>query len=140
IKNGLLVIVPKDSTIKTGTDLAGKTIAVQEATTADIYATKNIKDAKLLRFKSAVDAGNSVASGKADAAIIDKLPAESIVKAQSEKLALLPDMLTEEDTAMGIAKGQEDLLAVVNKVLEKAMKDGSMQTSIDKHMVEGAAG
>ena len=69
---------------------------------------------------------------------MDKLPAESMVKNSDGKLALLEEMAAEEDTAMGIAKGKEDLVALVNEVLQEAMDSGALQASIDKHMVEGA--
>ena len=85
-----------------------------------------------------MDAGNAVASGKADAAVMDKLPAESMVKNANGALALLDEMASEEDTAMGVAKGKEDLVAFINEVLQEAIDSGAMQASIDKHMVEGA--
>ena len=130
ITNGLLVIVPADSSIKALADLEGKKIAVQEATTGDIWAGEHIK--------GAVEAGNAVANGKADAAVMDKLPAESMVKNSGGKLALLEEMASAEDTAMGIAKGKEDLVAFINEVLKEAIDSGALQASIDKHMVEGA--
>ena len=138
IKNGLLVIVPTGSEITKLSDLAGKKIAVQESTTGDIWASDNIQGAVMQQYKSAVDAGNAVASGKADAAVMDKLPAESMVKNANGALALLDEMASEEDTAMGVAKGKEDLVAFINDVLQEAIDSGAMQASIDKHMVEGA--
>jgi polar amino acid transport system substrate-binding protein len=138
ITNGLKVIVPAGSPIKTIADLDGKKIAVQESTTGDIWASENIKDASMQQYKGTVEAANAIKAGKADAAVIDKLPAESLVKNSEGKLALLDEMAAEEDTAMGIAKGKEDLVELVNKVLQKAIDSGAMQASIDKHMVEGA--
>ena len=138
ITNGLLVIVPADSSIKALADLEGKKIAVQESTTGDIWAGENIKGAVLQQYKGAVEAGNAVAGGKADAAVMDKLPAESMVKNSGGALALLEEMAAAEDTAMGIAKGKEDLVAFINEVLKEAIDSGALQASIDKHMVEGA--
>ncbi len=133
ISMGLKVIVPVGTDIKTFDDLDGKKIAVQEATTADIYAQENYKNAEILSFKSAIDAGNAVKSGNADCAIVDMLPAEYMT-ANSPEIELMDELLSAEDTAMGVAKGHEDLLAVVNEVLEKAMEDGSLEASFDKHM------
>ena len=138
VKNGLLVITAAGSDIKTLEDLAGKKVSVQEATTGDIWAGENIQGVNLQQYKSAVEAANAVATGKADACVMDKLPAESIVKNNEGKLALLEQMASEEDTAMGIAKGKEDFVAFVNEVLQEAIDSGALQASIDKHMVEGA--
>ncbi len=136
--SGLLVIVPQDSPIKVLADLEGKKIAVQESTTGDIWASENIKDASLQQFKSAVEAVNSVQNGKADACVMDKLPAQSMVKNSEGKLTLLEEIAAAENNAMGIAKGKEDLVTFINEVLQEAIDSGVLQASIDKHMVEGA--
>jgi len=138
ITNGLLVILPAGSPIKTLADLEGKKISVQEATTGDIWAGENIKGAVLQQYKGAVEAANAITNGKADACVMDKLPAESMVKNSDGALTLLEEMAAQEDTAMGIAKGKEDLVAFINEVLQEAIDSGAMQASVDKHMVEGA--
>lgn len=134
ISMGLKVIVPVGTDIKTFDDLDGKRIAVLEATTADIYAQENYKNAEILAFKSAIDAGNAVKSGNADCAIIDLLPAEYMT-ANSDEIVLMEDLLSAEDTAMGVAKGHEDLLAFVNETLTEIMESGSLDESFDRHMV-----
>lgn len=133
ISMGLKVIVPANSDIKSFDQLDGKKIAVQEATTADIYAQENYKNATILSFKSAIDAGNAVKTGNADAAIIDLLPAEYMA-ANSSEIVLMDDLLSAEDTAMGVAKGKEDLLAVVNETLKELMESGKLDQSFDFHM------
>ena len=134
ISMGLKVIVPAGTDIKAFDDLAGKKIAVQEATTAHIYVQENYPDAEILPFKSAIDAGNSVKSGNSDCAVIDLLPAEYMT-ANSDAIDLMDGLLSAEDTAMGVAKGHEDLLAVVNKVLQECMSNGYLDQQFDAHMV-----
>jgi polar amino acid transport system substrate-binding protein len=134
VQNGLLVIVPAGSDIKSGADLAGKRVAVQEATTADDFATSEVEGAEVMRFKDAVALGDAVQSGKADAAVLDIKPAEGVVANSGGKLELLPDPVTQEDTSMAVAKGNAELLAVVNKVLDAAVADGTVDALIQKHM------
>ncbi len=133
ISMGLKVILPAGSEITSFDQLDGKKIAVQEATTADIYAQENYPKAKILSFKSAIDAGNAVKSGNADAAIMDLLPAEYMT-ANSEEITLMDDLLAAEETAMGVAKGNEDFLALVNETLEELMENGKLQEYFDSHM------
>jgi len=133
ISMGLKVVVPAKTDIKTFDDLDGKKVAVQEATTADIYVQENYKKAAPMQFKSAIDAVNAVKSGNADCAVIDMLPAEYMT-ANSDEIVLMEGLLSAEDTAMGVAKGHEDFLAVVNEVLDGIMKDGSLTESFNKHM------
>lgn len=129
----LLIIVPEGSDIKGADDLVGLTISVQENTTSDLYVTDNVEGAKLLRFKSAVDAGTAVLSGKADVAVIDEMTAKNIVNA-NPGLQLLETPLAEEQYAMAVAKGNQGLLDVVNKVLEQAVADGTVDKLTAQHM------
>ena len=132
--NGLLMVVAAgNDTIKTAADLAGKTIAVQSGTTADLYANDEVEGAKVLTFNTPIEAGTAVAGGKADVAIIDNLPAKSIAESSNGKLQVIEGFITEEPMAMGIAKNQEDLVEEIDKVLAAAVKDGTVEALTDKH-------
>ena len=134
IEMGLKVIVPVDSDITSFDDLEGKKIGVQASTTADIYAQENYTTAEVLQFTKPVDAVNAVMSGNADAAIIDLLPAEAFVNEYPSEIKLLDGLLSEEVTAMGVQKGSDELLEVVNSVLQKSLDDGTFDTIFNKHM------
>lgn len=130
----LLIVVPEGSEITGPNDLVGKKIAVQENTTSDLYVTDNVDGAEVMRFKSAVDAGNTVVSGKADVAVIDELTAKSIVNNSDGKLTLLEEPLGQEQYAMAVQKGNAELLNLVNEVLQKAIDDGKVDSLIAEHM------
>ncbi|NJP40531.1 transporter substrate-binding domain-containing protein [Oscillospiraceae bacterium HV4-5-C5C] len=136
VDTNLLIIVPKDSTITGPDDLTGKTIAVQETTTSDLYVTDNVDSKEVLRFKSAVEAGNAVITGKADAAVIDEMTGQNVVNANPDDLTITDESLSHEQYAMAVAKGQEDLLAVVNEVLSEAVEKDDVNTLISKYMAE----
>ena len=73
-------------------------------------------------------------TGKLDAVIIDELPARAIV-ANNTDLKVVENKLTEEDYAMAIAKGSDDLAAVINGVLEQLIADGTVEELTMKHNV-----
>ena len=131
--NGLILLVPKGSDIKTAEDLAGKNIAVQESTTAHIYAQEEL-GIEPMAFKNANECATAIMGGKADAAILDKVPAQTLALANPDALETVDELLTEEEMAMGIAKGNDALLEVVNKVLQKAMDDGTVEKLTNKHL------
>lgn len=131
----LAIVVPVGSDITSPDQLAGQTIAVQEATTSDMYVSDNV-DATVLQFKDAVEAGSAVINGKATCAVIDELTAQNIVDSNPEELMLLDDILAQEQYAMAVAKGDEEFLALVNKVLEQAVADDVVNQLIAKHMGE----
>ena len=134
ISMGLKAVVPVGTDIVTFDDMADKSIAVQLGTTADIFVEENYPDATPLQFKSAVEAGNAVANGQADCAIIDLLPAEYMVSQNPDAIALMDGLVSAEDTAMGVAKGHEDLLAVVDEVLTECIETGYVDEVFDYHM------
>jgi len=134
VRNGLLIVVPADSDIKSPDDLAGLRIAVQEGTTSDTYVTDEIADAEVMRYKDAITAGNTVSDGKADACVLDIKPAEGVVANSNGKLKLLPELLTEESMSMAICKGNSELVKIINEILQKAKDDGTVEALVQKHM------
>ena len=134
--NGLILLVPKGSDIKTADDLAGKNIAVQESTTAHIYAQEEL-GIEPLAFKDANECATAVDGRKSgrghpgQGACADAGNGEPGNPGTPETVEQL---LTEEEMAMGVAKGNEDLLEVVNSVLQKAMDDGTVESLTDKHL------
>lgn len=135
VKSAQYVIVKAGSGI-TVDSLDGLTIAVQEATTGDFYASDDIAAKEVLRFKSGIEAGSALASGKCDAVIIDKLPAEAIAANYGGALEVLPEALTEESYAIAIQKGQKDLLDAVNATLAKLIANGTIDELVVKHMAQ----
>lgn len=133
VKSAQYIIIKSGSGV-TADKLDGLTIAVQEGTTGDFYTADNIKAKEVLRFKSGLEAGSALTSGKCDAVIIDKLPAEKIAANSSGKLEVLPKALTEESYAIAVAKENKDLLEAVNASLDKLIADGTVDKLIVKHM------
>ena len=134
VRNGLLIVIPADSNIAGAADLDGKRIAVQEGTTADLFVSDEVNGAEILRFKDAIVAGSAVSDGRADACVLDIKPAEGVVLNSNGALILLPEVLTEESMSMAVGKGNSELLAVVNKILQAAKDDGTVEALVQKHM------
>lgn len=134
IDTTLLIIVPQGSAIAAPADLEGKKIAVQENTTSDMYVSDNVGAEEVLRFKSAVDAGTAVTSGKADVAVIDEMTAKNVVAANDGQLVLLEEPLGREQYAMAVKKGNAELLKVINEVLQEAVDAGQVEELIAHHM------
>lgn len=134
----LVILVPVGSDIKSPADLEGKTIAVQEGTTSDLFVTNpdnKVNAKEVLSFKNAVAVGSTVADGKADAAVIDNLTGENIVSQLSDKLEILPEELGHEQYAIAMAKdAPQELVDAVNKVLTKLVEEGTVNELITKHM------
>ena len=78
----------------------------------------------------------ALSEGKLDAVVVDQLVAEQLAKSQPNFTAI--PLITasgeqvKEECGVAVAKGNEDLLAVINQVIEQMKSDGS----IDQYFVE----
>ena len=119
-----VIVVKADSAIKGKADLKDKTVSVQTGTTAE----SGCQDEKIAiqAFAANADAKAALTTGKVDAWVVDNLTALQMVE-ESDGLVVLEEKMTEEPYAFAFAKGSEDLVAEINKSLEKLINDGTVE-------------
>jgi polar amino acid transport system substrate-binding protein len=125
-----MIIVQEGNTeIKGAADLKDKTIGVQSGTTGDFAAEEYTKD--IVRFNNALEAAIDLKNGRLDAVIIDNLPAQMIV-AQNPGLVVLEEKAADdEEYAMAVRKGDEDLQKVINEVLSEQKSSGQIEKWVE---------
>lgn len=136
VEAGQVIVVNKDSDIKSVADLSGKIVGVQNGTTGDEYVTdeKNgVGVASVERFSSGPEAAQSLATGKIDAVVIDNEPAKAIV-ANNSNLIVLEEPLTSEQYAIAVSKDKPALLEAINGALNEMKESGELQTILDKYL------
>ena len=122
--NAAQVIVVKEGSPITGkADLSGKTVSVQTGTTAESGCQD--EGIAIQAFNANADAKSALTTGKVDAWVVDNLTALQMVE-DGEGLVILNEKLTEEPYAFAFAFGSEDLVAEINKALEKLISDGTI--------------
>lgn len=127
--SGQVLIVRKDSQIKGVADLVGKKIAVQLGTTGEQQADK-VEGAEVVKPESYNIAFMMLHNRAAEAVIADISVADQFVKKGTFKRAGEP--LSFEEFAMISRKGNEALLAELNKALEEVKKDGTYDAIVKK--------
>ena len=137
--NGVqVVIVPEDSDIASIDDLNGKMIGVQRGTTGDMYCSADPEDGgygedNVTKFDNGLTAVQNLISGKVDAVVIDNAPAQEFVAA-NPGLKILDTAFADEDYAIGVAKGNTQLLDAINSILADMEADGTTQGIISKYI------
>lgn len=126
------MIIKKGSTL-TPDNLKDSTIAVQEATKGDFYATDDLECENILRFNGAIEASQALISGKCDAVILDELPARGIVEANQDVIDLFPTALTSESYAFAVQKDKTDLCNAINNTLKRLIDEGKINEFILNH-------
>ena len=95
-------------------------------------ATENTPDADIISLPKVTDIISELIGGKLDAAYIETAVAESYQKNYPELEIVLDVPYDVEGSAIGVSKGNEELLAAVNEAIAAAKEDGS----IDKFVAE----
>lgn len=136
------IISKKGAELQTMEDLKGKKIGVQLGTTGDIAITDainleggDLKDsgAEVLTYKNALEASQDLLNGRVDAVVIDKLPAEEIVKNNSEELSTVVFGEISETYGIAVEKGNKELLDSINKTLQRLLDEGKIEEFIENH-------
>ena len=111
-------------------ELAGKTIAVQQGTTGEIYTKENApKDTKIQVFEDLGLLTTAVKTGQVDAGVKDNGPLLDFVR-QNPDIEVTTEFKTGEQYGFAVKKGGNDkLLAATNDVIKKAKADGPTTTS-----------
>ncbi len=115
-----------DDSIQSVDDLADKVVGVQLGTTGDIYMSDDGMAKELKQYKNALEAAMDLKNGNIDAIVVDKMPASTIVDA-NEGLKLIGDAFGEEKYAVAVAKGNDELIEVINKVIARLNDDGKIE-------------
>ena len=151
------VITSEEFEVNNIEDLKGMQIGVQLGTTGDFTISDEINGygddegnpvtgvlqdsgAEVITYPNANLAAEALKAGKISAVVIDQLPAEIIVQNNSglhSTELLYPDgSTTTEEYAICVAKGNDSLMEVVNKVLQELLDDGTIEEYIIHHSTE----
>lgn len=111
-------------------DLAGRTVAVEYATEADVEArrwARRLGDLALLPLATADEALAAVLGGKADAALVDRVSARLYLRDHSG-LGLSPEPVTSLPYAVAVRSGDRSLLHALDSALEEMAAEGLLET------------
>ena len=127
------IIVPEGSDIASPDDLAGKKIGTQRGTTGYIYCSDDFGDDNVVAYDDGLTAVQALNNGQVDAVVIDNAPAQEFVAA-NPGLKILDTAYAQEDYAIGVAKGNTQLLDAINGALEELQDDGTLQAIVNKYI------
>ena len=135
---GIQVVIVKEGSDVTMDNLGDKKIGTQRGTTGYLYASDTPENGgygedHVIAYDNGASAVQALMNGQVDCVIIDKAPAQEYVKSNSG-LTLLEGSWVEEEYAIGIDKGNTELLKRVNEALAELKAEGTIQKIIDKYI------
>ena len=148
------MIVPEATEVAAFEDMAGFRIGVQDGTTGFYYVADEVdgyKDdndqavkgvlqdtgASYKAYSNAMAAVQDMQADRLDAVVIDKLPAETIVK-NNTGLKCIPlvyadGTTTQEEYAIAVQKGNSELLAQIDKTIDRLISEGKIDEFLVNH-------
>lgn len=135
---GVQKVIVKEGSDVTMDNLGEKLIGCQRGTTGYIYASDTPENGgygedHVIAYDDGGTAVQALINGQIDCVIIDGEPAEAYAAA-NPGLTVLDGTWVEEQYAIGMAKGNTQLLEAVNKALEELTADGTIQSIVDKYI------
>ena len=135
---GVQVVIVKEGSDVTMDNLGEKMIGCQKGTTGYQYASDTPENGgygedHVIGYDNGAIAVEALKGGQIDCVIIDNEPAKAYVAA-NEGLTLLEGTWVTEDYAIGIKKGNTQLLDAVNGALKELIADGTVQGIVDKYI------
>ena len=114
------------ATVESKDDLKNATIGVQLGTTGDIEASEYEADgATVKRYSKGSEAIQALMAGQIDCVIIDSQPAQKFVE-NADGLKILDEPFVEEEYAICLKKGNDELLDKINGALKELKEDGTL--------------
>lgn len=138
---GLVLIIPNSAAgITSMDDLNGRVVSVEIGALGHVKALEWQRRLERLTVQTHTDvheALDSVAKGKADAALVDSIGGRLYLRSiapNEKKLTILPTPANSEPYVMAVRIGERELLSRLNTALDDIIRDGTLDDIIAAHL------
>ena len=115
--NGVQVVIVKEGSGITIDNMGEGLIGTQRGTTGNIYCTDDYGEDHVMAYDDGFTAVQALMNGQVDCVVIDN-----------------DTEYANEDYAIGVNKGNTELLDAINGALEALIADGTVQSIVDKYI------
>jgi polar amino acid transport system substrate-binding protein len=134
LKTGLGVLVSAGSGLKDLEDAPTRTYVVRQGTTGEVWARKNLNQAKILAVDKENAAVLEVIQNKVDGFIYDQMSVWTNWTNHSEKTVALLKPLQVEEWAVAVKRGDVEMVDAINSFLTKFRVEGGFNTLSEKYL------
>ena len=132
----MIVKTGNADTYSTKEALAGQKVGAQKGTIQSQLIQSALPDSELFELEKYPALALEVQNGNIAGLVVDQAVGESLVANSNGELEVSNFEFSAEEASFGksvvIAKGNEDLVAAVNEVVNKVTSDGSYQAAYDE--------
>ena len=127
------IIVRNDSNINGKNDLLNKKVGVQTGTTSEEYCKSSGLNIEVFCFSKSADAVQDLLAKQLDAVVVDGFAAEKFIASMKDKIHIIDEKLTEEDSCIAVKKGNKELLNKINNCILELKNSGELNKIIEKY-------
>lgn len=138
----LAILVNADSGIESADDLnqKGKTVAVKTGSTGDVYATKNLTEAEIVRLADESACVTEVSQGRADGFLYDQLTIYRNQKANPDTtVAVYIPFQDPEAWGIAVKSGNDALREELNEFIAESKQNGEFDRLTEEFLAEEKA-
>ncbi len=141
LTTGLALLVGMKSPVRAVVDLdrPGRTVAVKQGTTGQLYADAHLKNARVRVLAEETACVLEVAQGKADAFIYDQMSVFNNARKYPDQTRPILAPFRRESWAVGLRLGDEELRGQVNAFIADFRKKGGFERLGKKYLSEEKA-
>ena len=138
----LAVLAGADSGVEQAEDLnqADKTVAVKTGSTGDVYATKNLANAQILRLADESACVTEVAQGRADGFLYDQLTIyrNNLANPDTTRAVFIP-FQDPEAWGIAVASGNDELRKELNAFIAESKENGEFDRLTEQYLADEKA-
>ena len=127
-----LTLTKNKDTIKTAADLAGKKVGVGLGTNYEQWVKENVPKADVRTYEDDPSKFQDLRVGRIDAILIDRLAALEYAK-KAKDTSVTSEAFSRQESGIALRKGEPELLAAVNKAIDKLRADGTLKKLSEKY-------
>lgn len=136
MNNKQVVVVLKESPVQTLEDLKGKSVIIQNGSTASIAIDENVefKDSlkEIIKVDDNVQALMDLKTSGSDAVVLDEVVARYYTEKDADTYRVLDTALANEEYVIGFRKGETSLCKEVETYLSEMKQDGTLKQISEK--------
>lgn len=135
----LAILANADSDIESADDLnqKGKTVAVKTGSTGDVYATKNLTEAEIVRLADESACVTEVSQGRADGYLYDQLTIYRNQKANPDTtVAVYIPFQDPEAWGIAVESGNDALREELNEFIAESKQNGEFDRLTEEFLAE----
>jgi polar amino acid transport system substrate-binding protein len=129
-----VIVVPKNSALTDENSLKSARVAAQEGTSDLELLREHIKPRIVLPFLTQEDVNLALSDRRADAAVMDQMQAELLVKSTGDMFRINPKPVSKEQYGFIFNKSNPALAEAANAVIDRFKLSGELQKSREKHL------